>query len=315
MQEFQRYMSICSDSITTYTLFPSSVKKNGSHLHSRENLKKAYKGKHLTHNQAKKIKKILTNWILAINISQRQEKNKYKKKRRYLVMLTLTLPSCQIESDKEIKRNYLNNFLIQLKKDHANINYLWVAEKQKNGNIHFHIVVDRFVHKNWLNKHWNAVLDNGNYIEEFEKKFNHKMPPSAHVRGQKAMENPINYLIKYVTKSEKSLSIEGHKWACNKNLLQVLDCKVPFKAWYNDYLYYYRNELKIKYYENDFIKVYYFDGDFLNDVLYNDLFYDNETYLLKQYAKILPEIVTKHDRNIPTKINQKRTHVQTSINF
>ena len=62
-----------------------------------------------------------------------------------LNLITLTLPSKQNEhSDNEIKHRALNNFFTQLRTKHNLVNYVWKAEKQKNGNIHFHIITDKF---------------------------------------------------------------------------------------------------------------------------------------------------------------------------
>jgi hypothetical protein len=312
---FKRYMSISQDSIICYNKINKSSSKPKVKDISKMNLKKAYKSDTLTKNSAKKIKKILTHWILAINMSQADNKNKFKKKRRYLVMLTLTLPAVQAESDKEIKRNYLNNYLIQLKRKYKEVNYLWVAEKQKNGNIHFHIILDNWVHKQWCSDVWNKVLANGCYIDNFEKKYNHRNPPSTQVQGQKNMGSPANYLTKYVTKAENTMPIDGVKWSCSKELLEICNVSFYCKDWYCDYLYYYRNELKVKYWQNDFVEVYYFDKFFLNEFLYNDLFLDNERYFRSIYSKLYPELSnTKYD-NLSDKKDKSVTADQLALPF
>lgn len=62
----------------------------------------------------------------------------------------------------------LNKFLTQLRKDHGNFDYIWVAERQTNNkkfpdNIHFHLIIDRrlsLVRYNslWLFQQYNAGL-------------------------------------------------------------------------------------------------------------------------------------------------------------
>jgi len=309
----ERYMTIGSDSIITYMLNTKENSQQGKSKISQLNLKKKYTSGCLTVGSSKKIKKILTNWLLAIYCSQKIDKSKRKTKRRYLIMITLTLAAKQIESDNQIKRKYLNNFLIQLKKEHSGILYLWVAEKQKNGNIHFHIMADRWVSKIWISRVWLNVLATGNYINEFELKFNHRTPPSGHVRGQKNMTNPSKYLTKYVTKSENSIELEGHKWSCSNELLQIVNTKMPVKTWYAEYLYYYRKELKCKYYETDFMQVYYFEGNFLSDYMYHDLFLDNEYEYLMIYSKIYPELEPPKKTFNQPKINESNSPLQLSL--
>lgn len=289
-ESFKKYMSVGADYVACYN--QRSTKKNKGNIKPRSlaNLKKSYKSEFLSKGSAKKIKKIIAHWILAINMSQKDQKNRFKKKRRYLVMITLTLPSTQVESDKEIKRKYLNTFLIRYKKKYDEANYLWVAEKQKNGNIHFHIITDNYVDKIWIKSVWNKVLSNGGYIMAFKSKFGYVSPPSTNVTGQKAMSNPANYLIKYVIKAEKTLAIEGVKWACSKELLEIVSISFLCKDWYQEYLHYYRDELKIRYWRNDFVEIYYFDGTFLNDFLAHDLFLDNERQFRMKYSKLFPEL-------------------------
>src|SRR5690606_39568338 len=60
-----------------------------------------------------------------------------------LSFITLTLPSPQGSiSDKEIKRGPLRMFIQKMGRRYGMYNYVWKAEKQKNGNIHFHITTD-----------------------------------------------------------------------------------------------------------------------------------------------------------------------------
>lgn len=304
MNEFKKYMTVQSDSLTIYTKYPPKKVKSKITDKQAINLKKKYTSKGLTKSAAKKIKRILTHWILAINMSQADNKKKFARKRRYMVMVTLTLPAKQVETDNEMKRKYLNNFIIQLKQNYSEIHYLWVSEKQNNGNIHFHLMVDRWLDKVEIRRVWNKVLSNGNYIKEFEKKFNHRNPPSTKMTGQKKMKNPANYLTKYVTKSESSEKIEGHKWSCSEELLRICSSQMLVKDWYREYLYYYKKELKCRYYANDFVEVFYFDGNFLQDFLYHDLFLDNESDYRRILGKLFPEIEYKIACELRDRINE-----------
>ena len=92
------------------------------------------------------------NCILAYNFQHQNLTTQYQKSKVYqnpvqykLTFITLTLPSKQIHSDNEIKSKCLNQFLIELKKNHSVSRYIWKAEKQENNNIHFHIIADKFI--------------------------------------------------------------------------------------------------------------------------------------------------------------------------
>ncbi|MGV4586845.1 rolling circle replication-associated protein, partial [Ornithobacterium rhinotracheale] len=62
-------------------------------------------------------------------------------KDKYLSFVTLTLPSAQKHHDR-VLRKILAKYLDHLKKVYGLKNYLWKAETQKNGNIHFHVLID-----------------------------------------------------------------------------------------------------------------------------------------------------------------------------
>ena len=84
-----------------------------------------------------------------------------------IAFATLTLPAKQIHSDNEIKAKCLNQILIELKKYHHVKNYIWRAEKQKNGNIHFHILVDKFIPHQELRDRWNRIVNKLGYVETY----------------------------------------------------------------------------------------------------------------------------------------------------
>lgn len=134
--------------------------------------------------------------------------------------ITLTLPSLQGNiSDKEIKSQYLNNFLIQLKNKFGVTDYIWKAETQENGNIHFHITTNTYIPHEKLRNLWNRILWKSGMIQEFYKKHNHYNPNSTDVRSVKNIVNFENYLIKYFCKNEKDKrKIDGKLWDCSNSL-------------------------------------------------------------------------------------------------
>lgn len=84
-----------------------------------------------------------------------------------VAFVTLTLPSEQQHPDSEIIRVCLNSFLIELKKFYQVKNYIWRAEKQKNGNIHFHILIDRFVPWSEMRDRWNRIVNKLGYVDRY----------------------------------------------------------------------------------------------------------------------------------------------------
>lgn len=84
--------------------------------------------------------------------------------------ITLTLPSKQAHSDQEIKSECLNQFLVEIRKHYGIDNYVWKAELQENQNVHFHLVVDKYIDYQALRRRWNRILDKLNYVKEYQKR-------------------------------------------------------------------------------------------------------------------------------------------------
>lgn len=87
-----------------------------------------------------------------------------------LSFITLTLPSEQAHSDKEIKSSCLNQFLVEIRKNYGVQNYVWKAELQKNENIHFHLILDKYIDFQALRRRWNRILNKLNYVDAYQDK-------------------------------------------------------------------------------------------------------------------------------------------------
>jgi hypothetical protein len=169
------------------------------------------------------------------NIAGR-EKGKYYKFR--LSFVTLTLSSKQIHPDGIIKNLFLNQFLVEAKKRwHVN-RYVWRAEKQLNGNIHFHILLDKFIPWSELRDVWNRIQEKLGYVSRYQgtlrewhkngfrpredllktwplknqlrafdsgSKSDWHNPNSTDIHSLKHVHNVKNYMVKYMTKNHLEL--------------------------------------------------------------------------------------------------------------
>ena len=146
--------------------------------------------------------------------------DKTKKDNAYLVFLTLTLPSKQIHTDKLIKRQ-LSLFIERLQIEYNVKNYVWRAEAQKNGNIHFHLLVDRFIDKKEVQILWNRIINRLGYVD----RSGIENPNSTNIHGMgKSPDDVIRYVTKYLTKtSEESeyRGIIGRVWGCKQGLTKI----------------------------------------------------------------------------------------------
>lgn len=105
---------------------------------------------------------------------------KYAKNSHLCTFLTLTLPSKQKHSDVELTTYLINPFLAYARKFFKVRYYVWKKELQENGNLHFHLILDRYVDALSLRKEWNKLCNRGavegvknpfNYVSEYHKKW------------------------------------------------------------------------------------------------------------------------------------------------
>lgn len=98
--------------------------------------------------------------------------------------ITLTLCSPQIHSDKEIIHNCLQPLLNWLRKSYNVDSYIWRAEKQKNDNLHFHLILDEFIPYSELRNKWNKYLQNLGYVGRYAEIQRAWHKEGFHVRGK-----------------------------------------------------------------------------------------------------------------------------------
>lgn len=178
------------------------------------------------------------DWLLILSENKTVHSPSTKKKFKFKIsFITLTLASKQVHSDNEIKSELLNQFLIEARKKWGVDKYVWRAEKQMNGNIHFHIVVDKFIQYDRLRKVWNRIQNKLGYVDRyadnqmdfhkegfrFQKKFaknwsyakqkkayhegmacNWINPNSTDIHSVTKVRNLANYIGKYCSKNPKA---------------------------------------------------------------------------------------------------------------
>ena len=199
--------------------------------------------------------KLAIDWLLLLATNKKIFSKKHGKYFKFKVnFVTLTLSAKQVHPDNEIKARLLNQFLLEAKKKWGVKNYLWRAESQQNGNIHFHVVTDRFIPWDELRQTWNRIQNKLGYVDRyaeqqrdkfkdgfvFEEKYGEKWgyeqqfraykkaikedwnnPNSTDVHSIKRIRNIGAYLAKYCTKQSKGRKIDGDLWRLSQGLSQL----------------------------------------------------------------------------------------------
>ncbi len=171
-----------------------------------------------------------------------------------LCFVTLTLPATQQHDDRFFKRLLCTWFLPLLRRRHGVKNYLWRAETQRNGSIHFHLLIDVPIPHHQLRTAWNACIEPHGYIDRYRaaqqehhatgftprpELFEHWTPlrqEAAYLAGVASnwanpnttdihrltnVKNVVAYIAKYVTKNSNTRLIEGRLWGCSDELRNI----------------------------------------------------------------------------------------------
>lgn len=163
------------------------------------------------------------NWMMLFS-NKKFVWDRKKKKGYYFKInfITLTLSQKQKDSDEFIKEHLLQPFLKWMRRSHNVINYIWKTEAQKNGNIHFHITTNKFIHWRSIRNKWNSLQKNHNYLQDYFQQNGTHDPNSTDVHSVINEKEIIGYMAKYVTKNQKDRrQITGKIWDCNTELKKL----------------------------------------------------------------------------------------------
>ncbi len=118
----------------------------------------------------------------------------------YTSLITLTYGK-DFPTDHDSKK-HLDTFLKRLRRLHDNCKYVWVAEKQKRGAIHYHILTPYFTKKEFVNSAWNEI------VSKWQIKNGHEQ--------QTLLPNVIkvnsagSYMAKYLSKEGQNIGGNGY---------------------------------------------------------------------------------------------------------
>lgn len=186
--------------------------------HSLLNLEKKHSLGDLQYKTTKRIEQILYCWFRAIHSRKLVPLSLGHCQSVYPVFLTLTLPSAQMHGDRELKRKVFTPFLEELKRVYKVVHYLYRCEKQKNGNIHFHLIVDKYINVKCLIECWNRHLQKLSYLSMYQAIWGDKLPHNVDVRRITSLKSLSVYLTKYMVKDTDNHVVIGRKWGCSDRL-------------------------------------------------------------------------------------------------
>lgn len=277
-----------NSSITLWNEFPEHKRKSGTSVNSLGNLENNRVKGYLSGSSVKKIRNYVNIWVDCLNAKKFISRKNNEWLSNKITFCTLTLPAKQFHSDLEIKRLLLNRFHIEMKRKESVNTFLMVCEKQKNGNIHFHILYNKFIDWRNIRKIWNNILDDTGYIdiyrnnqneihrdgfhynEKLEKNWSYQNqlkayekgiatnwtdPNSIDIHSLRKIKNVANYITKYLTKGDENLLIDGRIWSCSSNFKDLKPANFVIDNDIDNVIYELLHDEKIEKFESDYCTI------------------------------------------------------------
>jgi len=134
-----------------------------------------------------------------------------------LTFLTLTISSKKIIEHRLAYKNGLSPFLDWLRRRGVK-SYIWKAELQERGQIHYHITTNKFIRYDNIRDEWNRLQKKAGWLNEYFEEKGHWNPNSTDIHAVHRVKRLDLYLAKYIAKNETAGKIKGKVWGCSKDL-------------------------------------------------------------------------------------------------
>jgi hypothetical protein len=144
--------------------------------------------------------------------------SRLEKSKKFLAFYSISFP-CGLSDETGYK--IYNTWLTRCRKDCGLKSYLWIAERQKNGTIHFHLLTNDFIQIKKVNGFMASCLasEKAKGVEVLKEK-NIKKYNGVDVRKvDRDRKSLIGYLTKYITKNE--IEFTHYPWHCSRNVSRL----------------------------------------------------------------------------------------------
>jgi hypothetical protein len=126
---------------------------------------------------------------------------KYRKFR--LAFLTLVVSDINPKRSKEVQKTCLAPFIQWLRRVKGCTMFLWKAELQQRGQIHYHFTINVFIDKDEVRAKWNELQRKAGYLERHHDIYHNWSPPSTEIKDVKHYERIASYISKKVESQSK----------------------------------------------------------------------------------------------------------------
>ena len=139
-----------------------------------------------------------------------------------LGFLTLTVPDLTSNDQSLYYKNLLKPLLRSLAGRFGKFEYVWKAEVQSRGSIHYHVTLNQFIPYTYIRDKWNELLLTNGLMTDYCIKYQNENPNSIDIHSVRNISNLEAYLVKYCCKSNKDgYYFKGKVWGCSESLKGV----------------------------------------------------------------------------------------------
>lgn len=217
----------------TYAQYDSDGRK-GLQLFRSLNMKQQqaanYSGR-LTAGAKKRLTKAIT--LMVQGTRRRWIFNPVSKRNQLhqLSFVTLTVAGGNEYLDgKTAYKKLLSGFLQWMRKTKGINTYIWKAELQKSGQLHYHITCPDFIHYREIRDKWNDLQYRAGLLEHHFNKYGNYDPNSTDIHTVHKMNDAAAYMVKEIAKQcQNSAALGGKVWDCSANLSQAKYYTQDFK--------------------------------------------------------------------------------------
>lgn len=148
-------------------------------------------------------------WLWMRSTPEVVDLGKGRKLRHRQGFLTLTLPGVATEDHKAIKAKVLDPFFTYCRNVLGLRDYVWTAELQDRGEIHFHAIVNQFLPKDKVRSAWLGACDRSGIVSSSGR----GSRPATEIEECKDWNGSRIYAGKYLAKALRSGDIVGRVWS------------------------------------------------------------------------------------------------------
>lgn len=110
--------------------------------------------------------------------------------------ITLKITSKENITGRVAYDTCFSHFLDWLTRTNGTKLYVWKLEKEKRGQVHYHITTPDFIDWRLIRKKWNSILHNAGYLDEYAIEHGHFDANSTDIHEVSNVTNLAPYLVK-----------------------------------------------------------------------------------------------------------------------